>query len=183
MSTAPVGRAAVGRSWVYRATRCSARRVVALYSVVYPTVGVAENQMDALVIRNPAGRRIAAAWNELDAAEKLHALPDRGCGCVVERVRVSGRRESVLRRRRSARELLAAPSRPKRKRERPMRFYELDGSQYCRDCRDNLLTNAWRVQTGGSQFDRSDYLVVSDEPPLRPRDFIALGERPCGPAA
>lgn len=61
--------------------------------------------------------------------------------------------------------------------QRPMRFYELEGMVYCRNCRDNLLTNAWRVATWTDDTGRRQ-LEVSDEPPLRPRSFEALGDRP-----
>lgn len=58
-----------------------------------------------------------------------------------------------------------------------MRFYDLGGQVLCRDCRDNLLTNAWRVHSYRDDCGHP-VLEVSDEPPLRPRDFEALGPRP-----
>lgn len=61
--------------------------------------------MDALVIRDAAtGRRLAAAWSELQAYEKLMALPEQGRGTRVDRVQVSGRRRDVQRRLRTLRE-------------------------------------------------------------------------------
>lgn len=45
---------------------------------------------DALVLRDAAGRRVAAAWSEVDAYDKLAAHPE---AIRVDRVYVSGRRD------------------------------------------------------------------------------------------
>lgn len=54
--------------------------------------------IDAFVIRDREGRRVAAAWDAVTAYEKLTVRR----GCAVERVAVSGRRRDVRRRRAAA---------------------------------------------------------------------------------
>lgn len=53
-----------------------------------------------------------------------------------------------------------------------MRFYDLEGMVYCKDCRDGLLQNTDRALSAYAGYD------VSDIPILKPRNFEAVGDRP-----
>jgi hypothetical protein len=134
-----------------------------------------------LIIDADTDKRLAGAHDAITAEDKARTYESMG-----HRVRIA-----TLERRTRLAEAPSHPKapvsppvaskrrrRPSRPREEvPMRFYDLGGTLLCRDCRDDLLTNAWRINVGYTDMG-TQVITTSDEPPLRPRDFEALGDRP-----
>lgn len=145
-----------------------------------------------IAIDTTTGHRLGVAWTELAAWDMWKRAEKKAGGhatlTFVEVSRTPDQmRRSIQARRMQAKmyaEYTAKPPRkPRRSRpeaERPMRWYEdrKTGWILCRECKDALLSNAWRIQSGGSTLVGTSWVEVSDEEPYRPSDFEALGERP-----